>query len=403
MTIRAVKDELTIKFGCQPVANRFLKTAQEKSPAYFMNLSFSQDTSLIKLNDPFPLDEIKPRFDWLTCYEPEDHLDEFVEELIHLPGISKNSVFAGYSFKDSSLLQRLERLGYSKSWILDPADDLEVVDTCASIETYQSKMSIKRSDLISKRRGKADVFIARHVLEHAYNLDIFLEAVKKLVHEDGYLIFEVPDCRKPLELGDPTMAWEEHLYYFTSLTFRQLLMRNGLSFVSYKVINYPLEDCLLAIVKISNAQLTCLPDSLEYEIELERFKRYANLIKDRKKSIQKLMMLIATKFGKVAIFGAGHASVAFLSYMGISHLVKYVVDDNPNKNALVMPIGGIQIVGSEILNNDTLRVCLLALNPQNQQKVIEKNSRFMERRGIFSSIFPVSNNYIEALEWENID
>ena len=101
--------------------------------------------------------------------------------------------------------------------------------------------------------------------------------------------------------------------------------------------------------------------------------------------------------GTIAIFGAGHLTIAFLSIMEITDFVKYVIDDNPNKKGMRMPVGDLPIVGSEVLYNNEIKFCLLGLNPQNQPKVIEKHRAYTDSGGIFGSIFPGSNLYFENL------
>jgi len=36
------------------------------------------------LDEPFPVEEMKPHYDWLTCFEPEDHLDNLIDKIIEL-------------------------------------------------------------------------------------------------------------------------------------------------------------------------------------------------------------------------------------------------------------------------------------------------------------------------------
>ena len=92
--------------------------------------------------------------------------------------------------------------------------------------------------------------------------------------------------------------------------------------------------------------------------------------------------------GCIVMFGAGHLSVAFISIMGIADLVDFVIDDNPHKKGMVMPIGGIEILGSDSLYSRKVDLCLLGLNPQNQPKIITKHILFTENGGKFASIFP---------------
>ena len=127
-------DEKLVDFGLQPVSNRFtLPDSKDAVPSFPLQLRVNTDTGLVHLGQPFPLGEVKPRYDWLTCYEPEDHLDNLVEKLIELPNITKQSVFGAYSFKDDSTLCRLEQLGFINNWRIDPKLDLGISDVCANV------------------------------------------------------------------------------------------------------------------------------------------------------------------------------------------------------------------------------------------------------------------------------
>ena len=138
--ISSNKSDLTINFGLKPVSNRFLSNTNEKAPRFPLGISINRDTGLVSMDQPFPVEEIKPRFDWITCFEPEDHLNDLVERLINLPGIDNNSSIGAYSFKDDSTIDRLNNRGYHNTWRIDPQYDLSV-DKFSNIETYQQEQS----------------------------------------------------------------------------------------------------------------------------------------------------------------------------------------------------------------------------------------------------------------------
>lgn len=398
MNIKSYQVEKLADFGLQPVSNRFLEeSGKDQVPQFPLGLVINKDSGLIHLDKPFPIDELKPRYDWLTCFEPEDHLDNMVETIIKLPGISNDSVFGAYSFKDDSTLRRLEKKGFSNTWRIDPDKDLGVKDKCANVETYQMHLSEYSANKIIETYGKADVIIVRHVIEHSYNLSEFINFFRSLIKPNGYIVWELPDCERALQNGDCTTLWEEHVYYFTSYTFKKLLQICNFEIVHYESVPYALENSLIAIVKQSQNQVSTSDDSESVRIELERGYNFVNQIKDRKIHIKEKLKKILKDKGTIAIFGAGHLTIAFLSIMEITDFVKYVIDDNPNKKGMRMPVGDLPIVGSEVLYNNEIKFCLLGLNPQNQPKVIEKHRAYTDSGGIFGSIFPGSNLYFENL------
>ncbi len=397
-TLESSGDLLT-EFGLQPVSNRFLHlNSREEAPSFPLQLRMNKDTGLIHLGKPFPLEELKPRYDWLTCFEPEDHLDDLVQCLIKLPGITKESVFGAYSFKDDSTLRRLERLGYTKNWRIDPIRDLGVLDPCANVETYQNALTLAKAEEIRERSGAADVLIVRHVVEHAYDLPAFIEAIRSMVSSGGYIVWELPDCERALAAGDCTTVWEEHIFYFTSFTFRQLLFEAGFSITHYESVPYPLENSLVAIVKEATGKgspVSADPQAVAKEIA--RAQGFAQTLVRRRIDVRKKLETLHRERGAIAMFGAGHLSIAFISLMQVADLINCVVDDNPNKKGMLMPVGGLQIIGSEVLYSGDIKVCLLGLNPQNQPKVIAKQQRFVEQGGVFASIFPGSEFDLEHI------
>ena len=163
--------KLLLDIGMQPVTNRFVKQGSlETVPKFPLRLRQCQETGLVHLEQPFPAEELKPRYEWLTCFEPEDHLDELADRLLTLPGIDLNCVFGGYSFKDDSTLHRILQRGVKKTWCIDPVSDLNIADPCANVETYQTVFGPDIARNIGRQKGLVDVLLVRHVLEHAFDL-----------------------------------------------------------------------------------------------------------------------------------------------------------------------------------------------------------------------------------------
>jgi len=390
--------ELLVDFGAQPVSNRFLAADNpSEAPRFPLQLRLCSDTGLVHLGNPFPVEELRPRYDWLTCFEPEAHLDGLVETLIGLPGITPTSVFGAYSFKDDSTLRRLENRGYGRTWRIDPGQDLGITDARANVETYQSVFTRARAERIRERHGAADALIVRHVVEHAYNLPEFIQAIRLLVKPGGYIAWELPDCERALAGGDCTTIWEEHIFYFTSLTFRQLLHASGFKIVHFESVPYLLENSIIAIVREAPADAAAGISPHAVADEVARARTFAESLAHRRVGIRRKLEVMRRERGLIALFGAGHLSVAFLSLMKVGDLICCVIDDNPYKKGMRMPIGGLDIVGSDALYRGDIRVCLLSLNPQNQPKVLANHQRFIQQGGVFASIFPGSPLDLEQI------
>ena len=391
--ISSNKSDFTFNFGLKPVSNRFLSNTNEKAPRFPLGISINRDTGLVSMDQPFPVEEIKPRFDWITCFEPEDHLNDLVERLINLPGIDNNSSIGAYSFKDDSTIERLNNKGYHNTWRIDPEHDL-CVDKFSNIETYQQEFTIKKSKKIKKKYGPADILLVRHVVEHAYNIYQFIDAIRLLIKPNGYIVWELPSCEKALKSGDCTMIWEEHIYYFTEFTFRQFLINQKFYIDSLSTITYPMEDCIVAITKeLVNKKKDSTPNRESINVEIERAKKYIEIIQKNMIVIPNKLSNIRKRSGKIAIFGAGHATVAFISILGIENLIDFIIDDNPNKISKKLPAGNIPIIDSSALYKKDIKICLLGTNPQSHHKIVDKHKDYVKIGGVFASIFPGTEIY----------
>jgi SAM-dependent methyltransferase len=98
----------------------------------------------------------------------------------------------------------------------------ELSEEARAVLTSQAGLTDFRS---LKDGSKIDVVILRHVLEHIFDLDSFLDYISTLLSEDGSLFIEVPDWSCYDAHTDPLIF--EHLNQFNTANIVQLLARLG--------------------------------------------------------------------------------------------------------------------------------------------------------------------------------
>ena len=385
-----------IDFGLQPVSNRFTNKQNDKVPHFKLEVYWNEEIGCPAIKTPWPVKHIKPKYEWLTCFEPEDHLDELCEIILNLNKNKSNITIAGYSFKDDSTLLRFENFGFKNTWRIDPKKDLLIEDPLSNIETFQKVFNEDIAKKIAKKNGCVDVLIVRHVIEHAYNLTEFINSLKLLINDNGHIVFELPDCKKAFENGDCTTIWEEHTFYFFESSFKRCLLKHNLEIIFWKKWDYPLEDCMVAIVKKNSLDINKINFS-NYDQDLYIYQNFLKKVKYRKNIIFKILYNFSQKHGEICILGAGHLSVAFISLLGLKDLISFVVDDNENKANYFLPIGKIPIKKTSFLDIKSAKLCLLGTNPQHHKKIKNNLSIFEQDGGKICSIFPNTLNYLEDI------
>jgi len=365
-----------VNFGEQPITNRFVseKNRREKEYLHQLSLGSCVECGLIQLIELPPHQDLKPHLDWISYIEPESHLSSLADFISQLPGINHQSTFVGIAYKEDPLLQRLGTLGFQDFYRLDPTKDLFIHDGTAGLETIQAIISGQK--IIPSK--KADVVIARHILEHAFQISDFIAGIKNFCHDNSLVIFEIPDCSKIFAFSDYSFIWEEHTAYFTELTLRRALEKNGLEVLHLIRYPYAIEDSLVAITKPSDAQRGPHCGSITSQ---GFFSTSLEVMADKYTSALSSYKL------KGVLFGAGHLAATFVNLYKLGNYFDCVIDDDPNKIGLFMPGSKLPIHSSQILNEREYPLCIMTLSPESEQKVMKKYSSFAENGGIFASAF----------------
>lgn len=378
-----------LNYGHQPICNRFLDKLAKKERLFPLGLIQCRACGLLQLSKVIPPSELAPRYPWISYNEAEGHLDRMVEEVLRSSKIAGNAIIYGLSDKDISTMARLNSKGFRYTHLINPVSSLGISLPGAGIETIQDRFNATWTRAVATRHGKADLIIARHILEHAHDLRRFGRALTTLLNPGGCLVLEVPDFSIALEHFDYSAIWEEHIVYFTPPTFQATLSRLGFKLMKLLNYPYPLENSLVAISQLDKP-CPSAPIATVLNHELLNGQNYAQNFKQTRDRLVDILKHYRRDHGPIAIFGAGHLSAKFINLMSLKALIEFVVDDNPRKIGLFMPGSRLSIVGAAMLMKRDIRLCLLSLNPESEATVINNNQAYLKAGGQFASIFPAS-------------
>jgi hypothetical protein len=383
--------ETLVDFGPQPLTNRFLLLPDQEEEKRPLALGVDPHTGLVQLLQPAPVDALRSRFDWIKYNEAEDHLDDLADRIAHLPGIDHQSQILALSYKDDSLIERLRRKGFTRSTRLDLQTDLGIDVANPGLETIQHALSPVWAGNHVARHGRADIVIARHIWEHCHQPSAFIRAVKTLLSPDGYTVLEVPDCSTLLESCDYSMPWEEHVLYFTPFTFARTLAEEGLSAVEHLLYPYPLENSLVCIArKHDSLSADNKTPSGDVQTELRRARSYGTAFHAQRDALQSWIKEYRKAHGPVAMLGAGHSASMFINLHQLGGQLAFVVDDAPVKQGLFMPGSRLPIKTSGELLTGKISLCILSVNHNAEDRVVARNTAFLEAGGGFRSLYRTS-------------
>jgi hypothetical protein len=195
------------------------------------------------------------------------------------------------------------------------------------------------------------------------------------------------------------MIWEEHSYYFTATTAPQILARAGFSLLGFDIHPYPFEDVIVLYARKTKRA----PGSKHFmgadvlTRNNETAHNFGAAFADWSRRYAELFGKMTADGRKLAAYGAGHLTCAFLHFHGVARQFEFVVDDTPQKQNLFLPKSGLPIVPRDRLTPDRIAACLFGLSPQAEDQVISKNQAYLESGGKFYSIFADSKRSVRAL------
>jgi hypothetical protein len=380
--------EQKLDIGRHPVSSFFLDSADAPERKLPLALGQCASCGTIQLMRPVPHDALVPPY-FIPANEPEGHLDGVVEQIMALPGFSADSVVAGLTSKDDTTIERFARKGVRHTWRVKLDEDLGIANPAANIETVQRLTNPERMAAIAARRGPADVFIVRHILEHAEDLRAFVEGIAAAVKPGGVLMVEVPDCTTSLRLHDYCMIWEEHSLYLTRESFAPLMTMAGCEAIRTDLYPLPFENSLVQLARKTGAAGP-VRVSAEARQQQDLFAGYAAAYGPVCDDLRARLERARAERGPVALFGAGHLACAFVNFMGVADLIEFVADDTPQKQGKFLPGSHLPIVPSAMLVERRVGLCLLALSIGNEDRVIQRNEAYVSGGGEFRSIFRAS-------------
>lgn len=371
---------IKINFGAQPPSNRYQTLKGSEKDTHPLELGICNTCGLLQLIDPMSVDMVRSRYSWVKYNEPEFHLDDLVEELIKLPGITHSSKIVGLTYKDESTVARLERKGFQN------LHNTKMPAINNSVGHYDGLETIQKIVTEGKDFGLdtgIDILLVRHVLEHAHDLNTFLRNIAKNVKEGGYLVFEIPDSKKFLANKNYCFIWEEHIVYFTETTLRSFFEKNGFEVVNIFRYEATLEDSLVGLVR--NTKVNQETTNATIQAELTSVDLFTDSFPEVKHVHRHFLEEANTAGKKVAVFGAGHLAAKYINLFELKDLISCVIDDSKDKENLFMPGSSVQIMNSAILGE--IDICLLALSPESQKKVLDLKRDLIKPGGKFYSIF----------------
>ena len=294
---------------------------------------------------------------------------------------------------DGSLLKQFKEAGYRVLGI-DPAKEVAQSANDAGIPTIPALTSLDLARKIRAEHGPADVICAFNVFAHADNLGEMADSVREMLAPKGLFCFE---AQYLLDIIDGVLIatiFHEHMSHHSVKPMGQFLDRHGLELIAAERARIQ-HGSLIGTVQLKGGRRP-VEDSVKQLLALESGRNLADLqtLRDFDGKVKKLREQtsgLVTKWkqeGKIiAGYGAARSGPTLIAQLGLGGVIKFIVDDHPQKVGKYESGDGIPVVPTaELYARRPDYTVILAW--VHAQKIIDGNRKYLDQGGYFVVLCP---------------
>ena len=381
-----------LNLGNMPLAGGFLKDPSDfrKEKRYPLELYFCKDCLLVQVNTV-----INKNILFKNYYYSSSSINTLIKHFEDF-GKTLRKIYRGKKFiveigsNDGIFLKILNKNGF-KTLGVDPSVNLTRPLIKNGINVINDFFSEKVAKNIVNKFGRADIVVSSNTLAHIENMHDVAKAIKRVLKDDGILIFENHYLVNLLTENQYDMIYHEHQYYYSVMTLINFF--NLYDMEIFNVEKIPVHAGSIRVFvqnkkrgknSISKNVSKFLSKEKKLEIDkLVTYKKFEMNIKKNKNDILKLVISLKKHNKKIVGYGASGRGTVISNYCGLGNkFLEYVIDDSKVKQGCYTPGNHLEIYSSKTLLTDKPDyVILFAWSFIKEIK--QRNKKYLDNGGKF--------------------
>ena len=370
-----------MSFGKMPIANGFLEK-QDFSKEYFYNMEvgFSEDLSLLQLND-HPKPEVMFNENYPFFTSSSKHMIEHFKSYANFVRkyLNTNSKLIEIGSNDGTFLKNFSN--NSNNIIgFEPSKNVAELAQKNKVPTINSFFNTKTIANINEYLGNTDLICASNVICHIPDLNDLIKSVDMLLSLDGTFVFEEPYLGSMFDQVSYDQIYDEHIYVFSVSSVSKIFERFNL----YLVDAIPQKThggSMRYVVKRKNNKSNLIKKIIEEEKikkldQIESCLMFKNNCEISKKRIVDKINILKNQGKSICGYAATSKSTTILNYCQIGcDQIDYICDTTSEKIGKFSPGMHIPIKDMDYFRkNQTDCIYLFAWN--HKLEILNKEKNF---------------------------
>ena len=371
-----------LDLGKMPLANAYLKLKdlKKKEKKYPLVFAVCKKCWLVQTIHKISNKIIfKNDYAYFSSYSKSwlEHSKKYVEEICNYFG-KKSFKVLEIASNDGYLLQYFKKKNIYCLGV-EPTKGTAIVAEKKGINVIKDFFSFKLSMRLKSKKKMFDLVIANNVIAHVPDFYDIIKGIENILTNTGIATFEFPHTIEMFKKNEFDTIYHEHYSYFTATVFNEIIKKNGLKIFKIKKLKSHGGSIRVYVCKNqlrSKKIQKSVIDLLSYEkkvgvLKINFYKKFRQNTLKIKNNFLKFIHQIKKRNATICCYGAAAKGNTFLNFMKLTHRdIKFVVDQNPQKQNKFLPGSKIPIKNSNFLINNKCNYILVL--PWNLKKEIFK-------------------------------
>jgi len=257
---------------------------------------------------------------------------------------------------DGILLRPLQKLGV-KALGVEPSINVSKIANDQGFETLTTFFDVPAAETIEESYGRADVIVASSVFTHLDNPSGFIDAVKRLLTDDGTFIIEVEYIGAILATTQFERFYLDRIFYYSLTSLAKLFEAHGMIIVDVREIA-PHGGSLQVFVQRADRQSASPSDATRRLLAREAADLTLETLREFGRNVDVQISAFKDKLAeyqraglRVAGYGSPARVATICNYGRIGPTeIPFTVDDSPLKQNKFTPGTHIPIVPRSYLD-----------------------------------------------------
>jgi SAM-dependent methyltransferase len=383
-----------LDLGIVPLAGYFpLKSQLDIESKYPLSLLLCNECKLVQTDSVINPKLLFEDYRYLSSVGLSDHFNNVANILDKRYSVKDKDILE-IGCNDGVLLEPLYKLGANVVGV-DPAVNIIKLATDKGLAVYNDYFSY---DTFKDFKDKYDMVISNNTFAHIIDIQNVVKGVQHVLKSNGRFIFEVHYLKNLIEENQWDNIYHEHIYYYSITSLKNLFERYDMTVVDFEEI--PIHSGSIRVTIVNDRME--MPEKVLNRIELEStilcdkssFKDYNKIVSDHISSFNNLIKELSSKYN-IAGYGASGRANMFCNLTSLNaDVVKFIVDESPERCGRYIANTDISIVDVETLKNSDID--LLIIFAWNYSKMIIEKTQFRKFKYLIA--FPsvqLVNSYAE--------